>query len=495
MWFRKDGKVAHKDIAPNYRPREKQASIPLPDCDEEFDILCSHLAAEMAFVERDTHSPNAVNGSAYVRCYFEPILVGEGGRHTSFYPSVKVHANGVCIFSLRIFGPDWPVESDLVLAQDIALSHRYFDQILLTPGLLGAAPVEDILQAIAEIDASVLESVEAGELARRLFGNRVQIEEEAETREYIAIDAQELGGYAMLEFVWSILEGTLDAVALRPPKLSLEAHRASREYERPWFSHPAVYILQWPGQPYGVQKLGAIEHVIAQYMTQSLHLPKAMIPTVLKPMPRLHDDYRSFVNEAISVYAFGTRKLEEAFPEDTYYQRLTPAVQVAEEMALWVVGSYRSLERRSKATTTVDGLRKLEREKRDLDSIRERISHYGELEEFYSEYFSRFALHRSDQRIDAELGATETDLKDAANVRIARFGIVLALVFGLIGSGQVADSVVTPLRKSGTRLPVLFPNVETKLSDYLLAIVLVLTLVGLTLSATNLFEWIRTRRR
>ena len=50
-------------------------------------------------------------------------------------------------------------------------------------------------------------------------------------------------------------------------------------------------------------------------------------------MPRLYDDYKVFVSEAVSAYAFAGMSLERRQPEDTHFQRHTLPMHVNEEFA------------------------------------------------------------------------------------------------------------------------------------------------------------------
>lgn len=117
---------------------------------------------------------------------------------------------------------------------------------------------------------------------------------------------------------------------------------------------------------------------------------------------------------------------------------------------------------------TTEELHALRSEMHRLEQVRQQLSHFGELEDFHAEYLTRFRTPQTIERIKVSLDGLEQRLKDRLNFRLARFSAVLGVLFGIIGSGQIADSVFEPLRKGGSRIPILF-GLPSKLSDLLLA--------------------------
>ena len=458
-----------------HRPFDNHAKATMPNIEDEYAELCALLAAEMAFAERKTFTEFAQEETEYVRVAFEAILLTDETGTTQAYPSAKIYRNGVCIVSLRIFSPDGLTTVEDLIDKQLNLSHRYFGRIDASARFLEAASIAEALPELAQADPETILAYDPSELIQDLIEPGFTPEEHG-LRPYVALNVRNVVGYTTLEFVWALLENSIDAIALRPPRLTYAAHRTNRSYDRTWFQHANVLLLRWKGQPDRAHRMRPHLHAIAKVLSRSEGLPASAVPKVAVQLPRLFDDYCAFANEAVSVYAFGRQGLRVAAPEDEAFQRLAFPMQTNEEMALWLVASYRSSESQCEHVRNIASLRRLQQEKRTLDGVQGQISNFGELGDFFESFLTHFGLPKTVARIERALGAAETRMKDRTTARLARFGAVLAALFGLVGSGQLADAVVTPLRIS-QHLPLALRALPAKSLDYLIAVIAVLVLV------------------
>lgn len=468
-WHLSNGNVVCDHLSIKSRPQAKHGTVsfnPLPD---ELCRNCLLFAAELAFIERQTLTIETQEVTPYIRCFFEPILVEENGRHFSLYPYVKIFHNSVSVLSLRVFSGETSRNLEQVAEEYLGLSSRYFDNILLPISVFQNAPTEDFVRSFLELNPEVLTSEHAEELGIALMGEDCSVRESGQDRMYRRTALEQVEGFAMLTFIWDILEGLLDDLAYRPPMLRVRSMSLRRaHYERPWFGHPILFLIKWPRQPESASKLGALEGDIARLIAGSPGVSASAYNALLQPLPRIFDDYRIYMTEGLSVYAMSAQCWKRAEPGDTHLQRVPLPMIVNEELALWLTGSFRALERRAQHARTHRQRGEIRRELLLLEQVKNRLSHFGELEDLFKEYLARFGIERVISRTQSSLQQLDHELKDRQNFRIASFGVVVSLLFGVVGSGQVAESVLKPLRDGGVAVPVLF-GIPQAASDFLLS--------------------------
>jgi hypothetical protein len=479
-WHLRDGDVCEDLLTVDSRPRAKHGTVHFERVDDELALRCLLLATELGFIESQTFSEEVLTNVEYIRCFFEPFLVEESGRHTSLYPYAKIYKNGVCTISLRIFAGEVLKTLDQVADEFLGLGSRYLDNLLIPKSVYQSAPVDDIVTAFLELNLSSAIQHGPEELAKALVGEAIKLEEANQERVYVRTRFEEVSGFGMLDLVWAVLEGLLDDVAFRPVKLSIPALASRRSaYSRPWFGHPLFFLIKWEGQPNEASKLDGFEPEVARLIAGSPNVAESAIPYLVRPLPRVFDDYRAYMTQGASVYALSKACLDRAESEDTHFQRVSFPMIANEELALWLVGSYHAVERKAQSARSYSELSGSKRDLLLLESLTNRLTHYGELEDLFQDYLGRFGIPKTIQRVQSSLSQLDQDLKDRQNLRIASLGLIVSILFGVVGSGQLSEVIFKPLRKAGVHIPTLF-GLPQATSDFLLS---ALILFGISLSS------------
>lgn len=473
-WHIKDGSLRVDAVTLNARPRAQHGTVKFEHPEEEFAGTCLLLACELAFIEHQTYSEEVIENLHYVRCFFDPFYVEEQGRHIGFYPVAKIYDNGVCVFSLRIFSGDVQKSLDELADGVLDIGSKYFDNLLIPSSIFENVPLQDLISAFVELNHAEFSKLTPEQVSKAILGQEFCLDDSDDAPIYRRTQLEAASGYAMLETVWAMLDGLLDDLAFRPVKLNYRALKLRRSaYPRPWFGHPIVFMLKWKGQPQRASEIGGLENTVARLVAGSREVVPEALSILVQPMPRVYDDYLFFMTEGSSVYLMSGNCLDRAQPEDTHFQRVSLPMIANEELALWLVGSYRSVASRAKNARSAKALNSLRRQLSLLESLRIRLSHYGELELMFSSYLDRCGAIRAQKAAETSLDQLDRELRERTNLRIAAFGLVASILFGLVGSGQIADSIFAPLRKAGIKFPVLF-GLPIPVSDLLVSALLVL---------------------
>lgn len=482
-----DDKPVFEPITIRTRPHSAFGVVSHGAIDDEFARITLLLSTEIMLSERKSLSENTVDKAKYIRCVFEPFYVEFGARAYRLYPNAKIYDNGICIISLRILCGDEPKSLDDIADTILGLNQQYFDSVLTPESILKRTPAKDFIDSFFKLNKDVHLKHSPEKVGDALFGTLVSIPEMGVERTYRRSAYKQVEGYAMLDTIWETLYSLLDDVAFRPAKLHLKALQLRRStVPVNWFGHSVVFILKWAEQPLKASEIHSADASVARLVAGRSDITPSSYALVAQPVPRVYEDYRLFVTEGSSVYLASQQLLDNANEADTHYQRVTLPMVSNEELALWMVGSYRALASKSKHARTSRQLSSLRRTLSELESVRSRISQFGDLELMLTEYLSRFRVDADIQSISNSLHQLEQELKDTTNLRIAALGLIATVVFGLLGSAQIAEWIIRPIRNAGIKLPEI-AILPQDTSDFVLA--------GCTLVIVCVLAWIMVLRR
>lgn len=483
-WHNEDGSVVKSRVKLETRPKLKHGRISFKPLCDEYAENCLFFATEIAFVESQTLSSESQAESEYVRAFFEPIFVEESGVLTSLYPYSKIYKNGVCILSLRIFSGSSSHTISDIAEKFVGLGSRYFDDTLIPESILRVTPSEDLIESILDLHPELF-GLNAEEFAKAIIGEKIAIMDGDVERVYHRTRLKESNGFAMLDVIWSILSGVIDDLAFRPSRFSVRSLlKRSMTYQRHWFCHPILFLIKWRSQPASASNFGSFEPHIARIIAGS-RSPLSSMEQVVQTIPRLFDDYKIYLTQGLTVYALSSKCWKGADPQDSSYQRTSTPMIANEEFALWLISTYRGIERKSRIAKTPSECRRARRDLQTMELLMDSVTNYGELEVFFSEYLNRFSVLKIVNRSLLFVERAENLIKDKVAFRATYFSIVLSVLFGIVGSGQIAEGVIKPLRESGVKVPTFF-SLPNGASDFLLATIF---LGGLCIAAWTLVHY------
>lgn len=465
----KDGQPVYDTLDIQAKPFADKGKVTLGEVEDDFTRVTLLMSVESLYTEQKFFSAEALQSAKYIRCVFDPFYVEFSGKIIALYPNAKIYENGICTISLRILSGSQIQSLDEVADSVLGISRQYFECVY-TPSLIQErATATDVVSSFLKLNKGIHLTHSPESVGSVLLGSVLTNSELGRETLYRKSEFHQIDGFAMLDYVWDTLQSYLDDVAFRPTKLNLRAlklRHSSRSHR--WFGHPIVFILKWQDQPTKASEIDLADKSVARLLAGRSDITPEAYSIVAQPMPRLFEDYRFFMTEGSSVYFASQQLIDNANKADSHFQRVTHSLLANEELALWMIASFQSLALRCKAARSAQDIRELRRVFHDLESIRLRVSPYHELELLFTEYLTRFRINTDIQSITNSLDQLDKELKDTTNLRIAALGLIATIVFGLLGSAQIAEWIFRPLRAAGGKLPTI-GRLPQDTSDFVLA--------------------------
>lgn len=342
-----------KQISIQTRPHQTSGSVVLDDIEDDLVRATLLDSIEVFHIERKTFSPETLDTHQYIRCIFEPFFVEIDNKLFRLYPNAKIYSNDVCVMSLRILSGTEAKSLDDLADSILDLGRLYFNNLFIPASVKTCTPAADVVTSFLALNQGVTEQYDLDTMADALAGTSVVLYELGKSRHYFKTDLAKVNGYVMLDTIWDTLHGLLDDLAFRPKKWNLSAIALRKsDFPAKWFGHPIVFVLKWDGQPSKASEILSSDKAVARLVVGTSEVSPDSQRILSQPITRIYDDYLHYMSEGSSVYFASRCFFERAFEDEIGFQRITLPLMANQERALWLVGSYRSLQDQAKVSST-----------------------------------------------------------------------------------------------------------------------------------------------
>lgn len=494
-FYLRNGKIIVKNLNLTSVTGQSYGTVNLPKTSDNYLQYCLIQGSNMLFQEINVLSESYREKVDYIRCYLLPCYIQIKDNQHLLFPQLKIYENGIYILSFQLSPPEEEINLNQFIDSYVNLSQCRIDNMGIPPDIIKLAHKYVVFNELTGIFSK-------RKLHTALLNSNKEIDEHSVSIDSFGFSLKvcpykyyfdqydvDITLNSLKDIITISLTQVLDELVImmfNPPFRHRNYQFSPGNY---WRGRPIIYILSFEEQPSTSTDIllnfdEDIMRILARTSGDSLELERHGLPQNY----RLFNDYTSHFNEALSLFIFSKKGLivgpdllnhnnervlldKEVFQEAIIFNQMTHMK--------YIERSTLSLESQSFFSSELLNISTLE-------SLSIDISPYGELTKMYLEANSIFKIDDTRNRIEHNLRIRSEDLQQKRENLTRKFGWLITMFFGVIGSISLAEKIIGPFWK---HYNLWMPKDKSIQSSFISLVTLVSILLIITIS------WFITERK
>jgi len=456
IWWNDGKEVREEEVLLNRIGYEPKAKLTFPQGLNGYALEGAYQAASMRFFELHLFNSLYLETFSYIRGFLGACYMKQGERTIALYPQIKLYHNGIIILSFRVISPGIEYPIDSFIENDVNLFKHNTDSIKVPPEWIQldtrsifSQPIKGIWNRcktwnfVKEIDSLIATNIE-------------NVDEQEFSFKVAPLDLNNKKGSATmnLDLLKDIAISSLSHVINHANEGIGFIMKGSGDCKyhigNYWIGRPSIYILDFVDQPYKSQEvIDKYKNELGKIMARISGSNSQKFSNFLEKNLRVFDDYSVHMNEALTLWVYSKKGLNN---DKEYYDpnrgHLIYRNQVLVESVDFLYMCHkRQVERSSLSIISYKSILTERSEILKLDDMIKKVSHFGEINDFYA--FANKQFNWTEIRTHAEenLKLRAECINEVRNKNVRMFGWLITILFGLFGSPNFAVNVIKPLWK------------------------------------------------
>jgi len=453
VYWKVDNKIKHERLEIIQFGHEAKAKFNFPKELSDYPLEGSSQSLKMHW-----HEMYLLNMSkfTYIRGFLGPCYFTINDKSIILYPQIKLYSNGVFILSYRIISPKEKYAVKNLIEKEINLFRVNAENIMVPPELMKLDTRASVFQSrggpISRWNAFRFIKFFDGLVDKNTKSIRENFDFSACPLK-VSNEIKYADGPMNLDLLNDMIGSSLTYIVngkAIPLKYFIRGFKPKKQLGSSWLGQPSVYILSYNKQPKS-------SLVAANRFKNSIN--RILLRTTYGKLKgndypswqdlRVFDDYSFFMNESLYLFVFG----KEGLTSDTEYAdpnrgHLIYNKQIlVEALIFYYMSHQRQIERANMVRVPTKQVIKEQQTIINLDDIIEKSSSWGEIQDVFRLSSKVFNFKRLREKADKSLALRMQDANERLNKSLKRFGLLLSVLFGLLGSLSFTNDIIKPAWK------------------------------------------------
>lgn len=426
---------------------EPSARATFPNGLRGYPAQFARETAELRFNELYLLSDSAVAELGYVRLGMGPVLVVRDGLRLPIFAQLRLFQNGVFQLLLSRESSEGLTDVQDLVVDEVNLFSNWFSRVFFPPEIMA--------HAVCAAVADEYPGLRHWRVRRRLLAQtRAAVKSSAEN--FVIDEATfELCDFGADEGACDGSETTTRMSADDVRSLLLSAVWGTAEQllgksfhlGNYWRSRPQTYLTEvaTPSLESASQARELHSHELGLILLRVPSAPRSATLAALGPSLRPFEDFSVHVAESGGLWVF-TQKASSLVPDGQSCDYLVLRCQAQAEFVDYVhVEARRLLQLASLGMSRFDYLVALRRGLRDLQRAMAEVSIFGEITDYFRAAWKHLRVDDTLQAAEKDLDLGVAVIQEASTQQSRRLGVLLSIVFGLVGAAGLSDKVARPI--------------------------------------------------
>lgn len=505
--WNQEGKVCAQRVRPRAAKYASSATYGFPEGMSHAQMQYLHQAIMLRFEETKAFSEDLLRQVKYLRLFIEPYVFTSMPYRYSLYPILKMYDNGVVTVSFTVFSPESHCIETKDFIENYVNLYRKAISDLRMPSSIAKLELAEVFLTDSRSPISRARAWQKKDRIEAMI-DRACLSEGWDDFERRFFDANILKdllpeSQTLIDLREQILFGVIASVTTSISKwryIALGKPSVDLGFGGYWTGRPSVFLLKIEGSPKNTTRLRSLHRTdLGRILLRSPEVDAQTAKCALPESSRLHSDIGVYISEGLDLYVITeSAKMNRLNPDPNGYDLTYPWL-VKSEMIDHLNMTYRKGEELSRDhDVDLEEISSMKSRLSELNRILDfrLTSQYGEIRDLLSRASGVLQIATIREAIDSNISFRVSYIREESDRRLQVYGLVLALIFGLVGTTGLAQDIILPALQNGIdleRFPVA-PEVRSMLRRWVSLISFGLAVSLLTCVALIAWQMLKRKR-